>query len=62
MSKNAFLVGVNNYCKSNHTMNEAKKNFLVKNYRKLSCVILGQNYYILKNNQNFYYQKWLLKE
>ena len=62
MSKSDFLIGFNNYCKSNHTMNESKKSLLVKNYRKLSCAVLGQDYCILKNCQNFYYQKWLLKE
>lgn len=62
MNKKDYLLGINNYCKTQHTMNEAKKSFLVKNYRKFSCCILGQDYSVTNTNQNFCYQKWLIKE
>jgi len=62
MDRKDFLIGVNNYCKSQHTINEAKKSLLVKSYRKLSCCLLAEEYCLLRVGQNFNYQKWLTKE
>lgn len=62
MNRKDYLLGINNYCKSQHTINEAKKSLLVKSYKKLSCNLLYEDYCLSRISQNFYYQKWLTKE
>jgi len=59
--KTTYLLGVNNYCVTNHTMNKEQPMFCNKQYKLVSKAILFEGFSLQRKNY-FNYDLWLIKE
>ena len=55
------LVGINNYCLTNHTINEKINRFSIKSYKSIQKSLFCESFY-LTQDKNFKYETWLLRE
>lgn len=58
MKEKDFIVGVNNYCLTAHTMNERGKLFNLKSYESLKKSLFFESF-CLTQDKNKRYQNWL---
>ncbi|MBQ3214457.1 MAG: hypothetical protein IJB10_05605 [Clostridia bacterium] len=55
------FVGINNYCLTNHTMNEKINRFSIKSYKSIQKSLFCESFY-LTQEKKFKYEMWLLRE
>lgn len=61
MIRKTKVLGVNNYCLTNHTMNEKKNIFSIKSYSNVTKSLFFETF-CLTQDKNFKYESWLIRE